>query len=113
MVLVLSIYTPLAIMGSIFYIMHHIAVKTNLFLLSGIMNRLTGSYDIRKMGGLYRRTPWIAVLFIIPAFSLAGFPPLSGFWAKLHLVYAGLDSKSYMIVAVALIVGLLTIYCIV
>ena len=76
------------------------------------MHRLTGSFDIRKMGGLYRRTPWLAVLFIIPAFSLAGFPPLSGFWAKLHLVYAGLDSHSYMIVAVALIVSLLTLYCI-
>ena len=112
MVMGLAIYTPLAIMGSIFYIMHHIAVKTNLFLLSGIMHRLTGSFDIRKMGGLYRRTPWLAVLFIIPAFSLAGFPPLSGFWAKLHLVYAGLDSHSYMIVAVALIVSLLTLYCI-
>lgn len=112
MVMGLAIYTPLAIMGSVFYIMHHIAVKTNLFLLSGIMYRLTGSFDIRKMGGLYRRYPLLAVLFIIPAFSLAGFPPLSGFWAKLHLVYAGLEVQSHIIVAVALVVSLLTLYCI-
>lgn len=112
MVMGLALYTPLAIMGSVFYIMHHIAVKTNLFLLSGIMHRLTGTFDISKMGGLYRSYPWLGILFIIPAFSLAGFPPLSGFWAKLHLVYAGLDDQSYVIVAVALLASLLTLFCI-
>src|SRR5690625_7410277 len=92
--------------------MHHIDTLSFLCLLSGFQHSLMRSSDIRKMGGLYRRPPLLAVLFIIPAFSLAGFPPLSSFWAKLHLVYAGLDSHTYMIVAVALIVSLLSLYCI-
>jgi multicomponent Na+:H+ antiporter subunit D len=50
------------------------------------------------------------VLFLIPAFSLAGFPPLSGFWAKLVVVLAAVEVRSWPIVAVALVVGLLTIY---
>lgn len=112
MVMGIALYTPLAIMGAVFYIMHHVAVKTNLFLLSGVMHRLTGTFDFTKMGGLYRSYPWLGILFLVPAFSLAGFPPLSGFWAKLHLVYAGLEIQSYPIVAVALAASLLTLFCI-
>lgn len=111
MIMGLALYTPLAIMGSVFYIIHHIAVKTNLFLLSGVIHRLTGTFDLTKMGGLYRTYPWLGILFLVPAFSLAGFPPLSGFWAKLHLIYAGLEVQSYPIIAVALVVSLLTLFC--
>ena len=52
----------------------------------------------------------MAVLFLIPAFSLAGFPPLSGFWAKYILVAASLEIEAWIIAGVALLVGLLTIY---
>jgi multicomponent Na+:H+ antiporter subunit D len=55
-------------------------------------------------------TALLAVLFLIPAFSLAGFPPLSGFWAKYVLVAAAIEIEGWAIAAVALIVGLLTIY---
>jgi multicomponent Na+:H+ antiporter subunit D len=42
--------------------------------------------------------------------SLAGLPPLSGFWAKLYLVRSGLEAEQFLIVGVALVVGLLTLY---
>jgi multicomponent Na+:H+ antiporter subunit D len=100
----------LALAGSIFYIAHHILVKTNLFLLGGIMERLGGTADLKRLGGLYRTHPGIAFLFLIPAMSLAGMPPLSGFFAKLSLVQAGLQAEQYIIVAVALAVGLLTLF---
>jgi multicomponent Na+:H+ antiporter subunit D len=110
MVMGLALFTPLALVGTVFYIIHHIIVKANLFLVAGVAERLTGSFELDDLGGLYRRHPWLAILFLIPAFSLAGFPPLSGFWAKLILIKAGLDVGAYGIVAVALVVGLLTLY---
>ena len=110
MVMGLALYTPLGLVGSVFYLVHHIIVKANLFLVSGVANRLTGSFELKKIGGLYKSAPFLALLFLIPAFSLAGFPPLSGFWAKLVLIRAGLEIESWWIVATALIVGLLTIY---
>lgn len=110
MIMGLALYTPLAIVGSVFYIVHHIIVKTNLFLIGGVANRLVGSYDLYNMGGLYRYYPWLGVLFLIPAFSLAGFPPLSGFWAKFTLMYAAVEIESWGILAVALVVGLLTLF---
>ena len=110
MILGLALYTPLAIAGGIFYIMHHIIVKANLFLVSGLINRLKGSFDIRKIGALVNVYPLLAVLFLIPALSLAGIPPLSGFWAKFFVVKAGLEAQEYLVIVIALVVGLLTLY---
>jgi multicomponent Na+:H+ antiporter subunit D len=110
MVMGLALFTPLALAGSIFYIIHHIIVKTNLFLISGVARRLQGSYQLDKLGGLYQSAPGLTVIFIISAFSLAGMPPLSGFWAKLILVKASLDITGYLIAATALGVGLLTLF---
>ena len=110
MILGLALYTPLAIAGGVFYIMHHIIVKANLFFVAGLINRLKGSFDIKKIGELVNVYPFLAVLFLIPALSLAGIPPLSGFWAKFFVVKAALEIQEYLIVIVALVVGLLTLY---
>ena len=110
MVMGLALLTPLALAGTVFYLVHHIVVKANLFLIAGVVERTAGSADLDKIGGLYRSAPFLAVLFFIPAFSLAGFPPLSGFWAKYVLVSAALQNASWIIATVALLVGLLTIF---
>lgn len=110
MLMGLALYTPLAILGGIFYILHHILVKTNLFLVSGVAYRLRGSYDLSALGGLYRDAPGLSLIFLIAALSLAGIPPLSGFLAKYILIKAGVEAGQYVIVAVALVVGLLTLY---
>ncbi|OBX34186.1 Na(+)/H(+) antiporter subunit D [Halomonas elongata] len=110
MILGLALFTPLAIIGGVFYIAHHIIVKANLFLVSGIVHRLQGSYRLEALGGLYRRHPWLAVLFLISALSLAGMPPLSGFFAKFIVIRAGLEAGAYGVTFIALLVGLLTLY---
>jgi multicomponent Na+:H+ antiporter subunit D len=109
MLMGLGLFTPLALAGSVFYIIHHIIVKTNLFLISGVVRWLGGSYRLQRLGGLYRSYPGVAVLFLVPALSLAGIPPLSGFWPKLALLQAGLQEEQYAIVAAALLTSLLTL----
>jgi len=110
MILGLALFTPLAIIGGVFYLMHHIIVKANLFLISGVVYRLKGTHELKKIGGLYRSHPWLGVLFLVPALSLAGLPPLSGFFAKFILIRAGVEEQMWWVVAVALVVGLLTLY---
>jgi multicomponent Na+:H+ antiporter subunit D len=110
MVMGLALFTPLAIAGGIFYIIHHIIVKANLFLIGGYLQRKHGSDDLGQLGGTYKALPWLGVLFIIPAFSLAGFPPLSGFWGKFMVIRASLETSHYLLAATALFVGLMTIY---
>jgi multicomponent Na+:H+ antiporter subunit D len=69
---------------------------------------LRGTSDLYRLGGMYRSEPLVAALFAVPALSLAGMPPFSGFFAKFALVRAGLEVEAYVAVAVALGVGLLT-----
>jgi multicomponent Na+:H+ antiporter subunit D len=100
----------LALAGTIIFVIHHLVVKPNLFLISGIVERLGDTGELKKLGGFYRHEPFLAALFIISAMSLAGIPPLSGFWAKLVLIKAGLQLEHYVIVAAALATGLLTLF---
>jgi multicomponent Na+:H+ antiporter subunit D len=99
----------LALAATVFYIAHHILVKTNLYLVGGVAAHLSGSFQLARLGGLASRTPWLAALFLIPALSLAGVPPLSGFWAKLTVIQAGLEAEEYTAIAVAVLAGLLTL----
>ncbi|MDJ1006563.1 MAG: Na+/H+ antiporter subunit D [Paracoccaceae bacterium] len=110
MILGLALLTPLALVGAVFYLVHHIVVKANLFLIAGVASRIAGGTELARIGGLYKTAPLLAILFLVPAFSLAGFPPLSGFWAKFILVKAALEVEGWIIAGVALLVGLLTIY---
>ncbi|MEM1360448.1 MAG: proton-conducting transporter membrane subunit [Pseudomonadota bacterium] len=112
LVLGLAIYSPLAIAGAIFYLIHNMMVKGVLFMSAGVMTRLTGGSDLRRIGGLYASTPVFALIFLVAGFTLAGFPPLTGFWAKLMLVQASLDANAILPAAVILFVGLLTIWSI-
>jgi multicomponent Na+:H+ antiporter subunit D len=106
----LGLYSPLALAGAIFFMVHVILAKTALFLIGGIIWRQRGTYQLRSLGGLYASKPALALLFLVPALSLAGVPPLSGFFAKLALIQAGLEDDEYLIVAVALAVGVLTLF---
>jgi multicomponent Na+:H+ antiporter subunit D len=110
MIMGLALHTPLALAGSIFYIVHGSIAKSNLFLIGGVVERLAGTGELVRLGGLWVLRPGLALLFLIPAMSLAGIPPLSGFFAKLALVRAGLEIEQFGIVAVALVSSLLTLY---
>jgi len=106
----LGLGSPLALLGAVFFMVHIMFAKAALFLVSGITHTLRGTYQLDRMGGIAREHPGIAVLFLLPALSMAGLPPLSGFFAKLILIRAGLEAGAYAMVAVAAVVSLLTLY---
>ena len=96
--------------ATLFYTLHHIVVKANLFLVAALIWRATGSYDLRRIGGLYAAQPALALLFLVPALSLVGIPPLSGFWAKLLVLQEALAQGRVAWTVVALAVSVLTLY---
>jgi len=98
-----------ALAASIFFIIHNIIAKTNLFLVAGIVRRRWGTEELKKVGGEARAHPWLAVSFLLSALSLAGIPPLSGFWAKVSIIDASLRAEAYVLAAVAVVTGLLTL----
>jgi len=110
MTLGLALGTAAAISAAIFYIIHHIIVKSNLFFVASVIDRIGGGENLKRTGGLYRSAPWLAGLFLIPALSLGGIPPFSGFWAKLALLKELFNANAWFAGAVALAVGVCTLF---
>ncbi len=110
MVMGLAFFTVAGVAAAVFSVVHHIVVKTALFLVGGLIERAGGSGRLTKIGGMVRTTPILAVLFLLPALSLAGIPPFSGFVSKYALVDAGFAEGQYVVVGVGLLVSLLTVF---
>src|SRR5690606_41876790 len=105
----LGMYTKIAFVGAIFYLIHDIIVKTNLFLMTGLIRQLRGSMNISKLGGLYAQYPKLSILMAIVLFSLAGIPPLSGFWPKIYLIEAAYEKENYWFIASIIIGSFITL----
>src|SRR5688572_28370294 len=105
----LAVGTPAALGGSILYVLHHMLVITSLFLVSGLFLRRRRTTNLAALGGLYRTQPVVATLAMVPLFSLAGVPPLSGFIAKLAVIRGVLADDHNWVAAIALGVSLLTV----
>jgi multicomponent Na+:H+ antiporter subunit D len=105
----LALLSPAALAGAIFYVLHHIIVITNLFLVSGVLLRLRRTTNMQHLGGLYASQPLFSAIAMVPIFSLAGVPPLSGFLGKLAILEGAFSAGAYWVGAVVLVVGLLTL----
>ncbi len=109
MTLALSWFTPLGVAACLFYLVQDVVVKSGLFFAGGVASRLSGNDRLTKMGGLWKEAPWLGVTFLILAFSLAGLPPFSGFWAKLAVLKAGLEAGAYFGLTMVLLTSALTL----
>jgi multicomponent Na+:H+ antiporter subunit D len=115
MVFGIALATVSGLAGAIFYVAHHIAIQTTLFLVAGLVERQGGSTAVDRLGGLAKRSPLLAFLFFVPAMNLAGIPPLSGFIGKLGLLEAGVADGSPLaltLVAGGVLTSLLTLLAI-
>lgn len=110
MIMGLALFTPLALAATIYFVVHNIVAKTNLFLIGGIVEDVGGSTELNRVSGLFNSHGLLGALFLISSLSLAGIPPLAGFWAKVALIVAGFRAEQPIIVAIAVFVSLLTLF---
>jgi multicomponent Na+:H+ antiporter subunit D len=106
----LGLFTVAGLAGAIFFVFHQIPVKTCLFLVNGLVEYMARTAALHSLGGLLRRAPFVAAMFMLAALSLAGLPPFSGFVGKLALVQAGFRAEAWAVTAVSLLVSLLTLF---
>lgn len=109
MLMGLGLFSAAGTAGAILFLVHHMPVKTVLFLVGGLIENDQGTGSLDRSGGMAARRPLIAALFAIPALSLAGLPPFSGFVAKFAVISAGIEAASIPIVVAALAAGALTL----
>ncbi len=89
MIFAIVVMSGYALAGCALFVVHNMVVKSSLFLCCGLMEKHRGTDHLDHLGGLLRKTPYLAILFFIAAMSLVGLPPLSGFFGKLVIIHAG------------------------
>jgi proton-translocating NADH-quinone oxidoreductase chain N len=88
----LAPYSEQALSGSLFHILNHAVMKSAGFIAAAAVVVGLASYGLESYKGLGRRMPITAVALTISLLALAGVPPLNGFWSKLVLFGAAIDS---------------------
>lgn len=82
MVMVLGLAEPGLEFAGIVLVFAHAVAKAPLFLIVGIVDHRTGTRDLRRLSGLGKREPMLAVIAILASASMAGIIPFFGFVAK-------------------------------
>lgn len=108
-VLGIGLGTPLGILGGLFHLLNHSVFKSLLFLNSGAVDLAAGTRDLREMGGLRERMPVTAATSFIASMSIAGVPPFNGFWSKLLIILACVESARWGFAAAAVFVSVITL----
>jgi F420H2 dehydrogenase subunit N len=88
----LAPYSDQALTGSLFHILNHAVMKSAGFIAAAAVVVGLSSYSLESYKGLGRRMPITAIALTISLLALAGVPPLNGFWSKLVLFSAAINS---------------------
>jgi len=98
-----------ALAAGLLYTLHHMITVGALILTSGAIEETYATGLLSKLSGLARRDPLVAALFAAGAFSIVGFPPFSGMWGKILLVFEiarAVDWWAWLVIAVIVIASI-------
>ncbi len=99
-----------AVAIGMFHLFNHAFFKALLFLGAGSVNHATGTFDMRKMGGLRKFMPWTFATFLIGSISLAGIWPVAGFWSKDEILAVALDANTILFILAMITVFMTAFY---
>ncbi len=105
-----GIGTPFGLLAGAFYVFSHGLFKGTLFLCAGAVQHACGTRDMRMLGGLAKKMPGTAIIWIIAASAIIGVPLTNGFVAKWLLYDAALQSGVWMVVIIAWLVSTFTAF---
>jgi NADH-quinone oxidoreductase subunit N len=94
----------------IYFALVYIFSNLGAFGVVGIISNRTGKENIDDYDGLYRTNPNLSLVMMLSLFSLAGIPPLAGFFGKFFLFTAAANQGYYILVLIALINTIISLY---
>ena len=96
--------TEAGVQGVIIYITIYLAMTIGTFACILSMRRREGmTYDINDLAGLSKTHPYMAFLLAMLMFSLAGIPPLAGFFAKFYVFLAAIEAGLYVLAVIGVL----------
>ncbi len=80
------------------------------FAVVSIVKNMTGKVNIRDYDGFYDTNPKMSLVMLLSLFSLAGIPPVAGFFGKFFLFTAAAEQGYYILVLIAVINTIVSLY---
>ncbi|HNP69573.1 MAG TPA: NADH-quinone oxidoreductase subunit N [Kouleothrix sp.] len=94
----------------IYYLIVYTVTNLGAFGALAVIREAVGGDDLSDLNGLWRRNISLALMLTVLVLSLAGVPPLSGFWAKFFVFMAGYQGGALLVVAVAVAMTIVSLY---
>ena len=99
----------LALAAAAVHFFNHTVSKAQLFTNAAALDRQLGTRDMDRMGGIGSRMPVTAGTSAVASLSVAGLPPLAGFWSKLLIVIALWRAGHVVFAVIAVLTSLVTL----
>jgi NADH-quinone oxidoreductase subunit N len=94
----------------VFYLVAYLMTNLAAFGVVALYGRLMGSDDMTAYYGMSRRSPYLALVFMVAMLSLAGMPPLAGFVAKVFVFAAAVQSNLIWLAVVGVLNSIIGLY---
>jgi multicomponent Na+:H+ antiporter subunit D len=105
----IGLATPLGILGAVFHLFNHALFKSLLFYNAGTVEMILGTRDLKKMGNLTKLLPITSQTSLIASLSISGIPPFNGFFSKLIIIIAAIQSGEFVFGLLAVVGSILTL----
>jgi proton-translocating NADH-quinone oxidoreductase chain N len=99
----------LAVLAAAFHFFNHTVSKAQLFANAAAVEKSLGTRDMDRMGGIAARMPVTGATTAVATLSIAGLPPLAGFWSKLLVVIALWNGGQRVFAVIAILTSLVTL----
>jgi NADH-quinone oxidoreductase subunit N len=94
----------------IYYILVYIFSNLGAFGVVTAISNATGKENIDEYNGLYKTNPNLSLIMTLALFSLAGIPPVAGFFGKFFLFTAAAEKGFYFLVLIAVLNTIISLY---
>jgi multicomponent Na+:H+ antiporter subunit D len=106
----LGMFFSKSLAAGLIFLFHNMIVKSSLFLIGGEVVKKGGGENLGQIKGVWKNYPWLGICFLLQALSLAGIPPLSGFWGKYLLFQEALQNEHYILLTFAFVTSFWTLF---
>ena len=96
--------------GVLLYLLVYLFTNLGAFAVVIAFSQATGSDEIEDYAGLFRRSPWLAASLVIFFLSLAGIPPMAGFFGKMFIFAAAIRLQYFLLAVIGVVNGVISLY---